>query len=45
MERREKHKDLNPFTIIDDLQGNKLTNSPKQIPRMDTQWNTLLPEL
>jgi cell division protein FtsI/penicillin-binding protein 2 len=31
MERREKHKDLNPFTIIDDLQGNKLTNSPKQI--------------
>jgi cell division protein FtsI/penicillin-binding protein 2 len=31
MERREKHKDLNPMVIIDDLQGNHLSNSPKQI--------------
>ncbi len=31
MERREKHKDLNPMVIIDDLQGTHLSNSPKQI--------------
>jgi len=31
MERREKHKNLNPMTLIDDLQGNHFSNSPKQI--------------
>ncbi len=31
MERREKHKELNPMVIIDDLQGTHLSNSPKQI--------------
>ncbi|HEX2579757.1 MAG TPA: penicillin-binding transpeptidase domain-containing protein, partial [Rhabdochlamydiaceae bacterium] len=31
MERREKHKDLNPMVLIDDLQGNHFSNSPKQI--------------
>lgn len=31
MERKEKHKELNPMVLIDDLQGNHLSNSPKQI--------------
>jgi cell division protein FtsI/penicillin-binding protein 2 len=31
MERREKHTDLNPLTLIDDLKGDKSSNSPKQI--------------
>lgn len=31
VERREQHKELNPLVLIDDLQGNHLSNSPKQI--------------
>lgn len=31
MERHQKNKELNPLVLIDDLQGNHLSNSPKQI--------------